>query len=463
MSSFIRSRIPQDVNLEKLFSYLPTHLRNKKTVQDRTIHQLHLFTSRSYADKKYSDQPNTMFLPFPQEYIRKITTTKYEKAIMDALLKSEIVECNGFYFKGIQSFCYRINPKYTIKTKLINIENKSLKKTLRNNFEVKSNKKERFNATTLNAAPKTALIEDDFILIRKFIETKSDYEVISAVRDNHLSKFLKPKMNVDFELTENAYSYLSIDEVKALDWIDANVKGDFKKEKYLYYVDRIMDKTYNITLGNKVNRLYSIFTNLPSALLQFIKIEAAAPSYSIYNNIDNIYGVTFTEIDASNCQPLLLNSIISDEFSEALTKADVCLYKKLTESGNLYQFLYEKMQTKGEFKDFKIELFKHVFFSNRKKKICKYNAIVKKYFPTVYDIIYKVKESYSLPARLQNIEADIFVNANQLFLKKGIWNLTRHDSIICPKENAEQIQKYLLYVFHLKYNLNPSFKAKEIN
>ena len=189
-------------------------------------------------------------------------------------------------------------------------------------------------------------------------------------------------------------------------------------------------------------RLYTSFSNLNTEACPFLETN----------------GQKLVEVDAVNCQPLLMSSLVNN--SE---------FKKLVEDGLFYEYLTnihyklgynenELHKIKDKHKDLrynmKIASYREIFFNNNK-----ISKKWKEYLPKdVVDAINSFKDhsvnTKLLWYKLQKIESEIFLTVNKML---GCTSITRHDAILCTDEHKETAKQMLTDEF-LKRGMNVTFK-----
>jgi len=148
------------------------------------------------------------------------------------------------------------------------------------------------------------------------------------------------------------------------------------------------------------------------------------------------------DIDISNSQPLLL-TILLEGHNE---------YKNDVENGVFYEKVAAELNITR--KSFKPMAMKHIFFSKSPLKSGKIKEAMDKLYPGLVEDINKIKEDTILSHKLQNIEANIFVeNVGKVKIKK----LLRHDQVIVVESNYNLIKKFLILEYK-KININLKIK-----
>jgi len=145
---------------------------------------------------------------------------------------------------------------------------------------------------------------------------------------------------------------------------------------------------------------------------------------------------------------------------------DVNIYKKLTESGKLYEYLMEKIKANEERDIFKKRFYRNIFYSRENKNYVNGDRkIFRELFPNVSEVVsyYKREDYRQLAIKMQRVEADLIINSVVPKLaEKNIYVITIHDSIMTLPEYANEVKRIIEDEFR-KYNLTPTLKIKNIN
>jgi len=202
------------------------------------------------------------------------------------------------------------------------------------------------------------------------------------------------------------------------------------KDKYKIFMHRVNAilaflQVRRAKKANKVDRVYSSFTNLSKIARQYLTMNKKH----------------FTEIDIKNCQPLLLVILAIENNLELdsnyiLDVRNGNFYERLMKEAKMFGFesetIYEGIKSVGENIDGhyynntkKITLTKTLLFANRDDvKVLCYNDIFftnnrketrlvkcfKSLYPKTYKVIEILTENNSLALQMQNLEADIVLN-----------------------------------------------------
>jgi hypothetical protein len=170
-----------------------------------------------------------------------------------------------------------------------------------------------------------------------------------------------------------------------------------------------------------------------------------------------------SQIDLKNSQFTLLSHILTDK----LDTDDFKRFKALSISGKLYDYITEELSLQTR-KEGKIGMFE-ILFSSRKNNT-KNKAKLKTLFPSVIKWIDDFKASNGDDAfsiMLQKYESKIFVDNILVKLKKkGLFALTKHDSVIVRDKDLEAVNEIITNEFNkinLEYTLDikTSIKTEE--
>ena len=129
-------------------------------------------------------------------------------------------------------------------------------------------------------------------------------------------------------------------------------------------------------------------------------------------------------LDIANSQPLILNTLFSDDKK----------YLELCEKGSLWKYLMEICHVSDR-KQFKKTMSGVVFYcSLYTMRTSQKSQLFKREFPQVWQFIYYYKKKYgkeALAIEMQKKESDLIIDTVCLKLaKENIWFATIHDSII---------------------------------
>jgi hypothetical protein len=174
-------------------------------------------------------------------------------------------------------------------------------------------------------------------------------------------------------------------------------------------------------------RLYSSLTNLSHLATDYLTIDNRK----------------LFELDVSNCQPLLLNTIVEHK-----------QFKKDTEANLFYKKMGEELKENKE--TTKILLYRWIFFNLKPVNSGNvYNAFNTLY-PGLIEQINELKKEMNLACALQGIESKIFINNIAISMDDV---LTKHDAILCPNEKIELV-KYKIKEEFKKLSLKSTIKNK---
>ena len=287
------------------------------------------------------------------------------------------------------------------------------------------------------------------------------------------------------------FKTLDFDYEGARKWINKNPSIS-KKYSYHTALDRLEDKRFRYFKRNRTNnRLDSNLTNLPKGLKKFIKGD-------------------YKQIDLANSQPYLLGQFLGQTLisynsnTNNINTKPLCSYlnkkngfekfvsqtvtaiSKMPQkegsfingellnfnssclSGNFYDDFLTRLNDENVKRDDVKKMMFAVLFSKNENKIGFKRAIPfekeKKMFAEVYPEIFWIVEQLkkynhrNLPISLQKMEAYVFIDYIALKLVEiGIVPLTIHDSILVPKNDADEALKVIESVFKELFGVVPTF------
>ncbi len=208
------------------------------------------------------------------------------------------------------------------------------------------------------------------------------------------------------------------------------MKKNVFRDAYLGSIDKIEKGYWYADRNTTNNRLDSNITNLCSNLTEEI-----------------IKSNDLVQFDLANSQFAILSYLLNQK-EEISTKEDFRLFKEFAESGELYTKIQEELGLDSR-KEAKIMLFELLFSSEKNNS--KNKKKIAHLFPSVVSWIddYKRNNGYEQFAIwLQKEESKMFIDDIYLTLKeKGLFCLTKHDSIIIRKENEEEVETFLKEYF----------------
>lgn len=353
--------------------------------------------------------------------------------VVNPLRSSAIIENNDYFnpLKG-KAYYYRVNPIY--------FKDKDLKFVKR---KVKYKQ-------VLDAKMQDAYFQHHFesFMSRITIPVEKLYKAV----DEHLSNLSISQFLVDGEITDSKIELYKDGKGRFYTKTKKAIKIANKEgmhiiqDKRSFYQDttdafiarkkRNIERFYKQSIANLENgyfragrnktnlRLDHNLTSFPSILLKIIMQE---------NNL--------VEIDAVNSQFTIL--------------ANKMRYKKVSGKGfiehaldgNLYDKIQKGLNLQSR-KDAKMLAFKIIFGSHKKNSQEKDK--LKKLYPEFIDFVNRQKELYGskkFSVKLQTIESRLYVDQFLLRnLEMGYPLITKHDSIICKKEDVVEIGTEILEV-----------------
>lgn len=199
---------------------------------------------------------------------------------------------------------------------------------------------------------------------------------------------------------------------------------------YIGSIDRIEKKYWYADRNDTNNRLDSNITNLCGDLMDEI----------IHDN-------NLVQFDLANSQFAILCHILKTK-DEIKDTDDFKRFKELSEPGELYTCIEKELACNTK-KEAKVMLFELLFSSEKNKSQNKKKVV--SLFPSVCKWIDDYKRQYGyeqFPIMLQKEESKMFIDDIWYSLKeKGLFCLTKHDSVIIKKENEEEVETFLKEYF----------------
>lgn len=376
-----------------------------------------------------------MWLFILEEHVNE--KSKKEKEFGDSKIDNIYAPINN---KQLQKFRLKLNGKLFEYTEIRNLLIKSNLINENPIYKVGGFSKS-FRPNPENKYSTYQLVDLDFKL---FLKNENDIENLILENPKHtklINDLYLAKINLS-TLLEDLQSKIGQSYTKKSNKWNTKSWDVLLDDKRLM---EIMIKAIKINLGihffkeADTGRIYSSIANLPKLCLPHLTLN----------------GNAVAEIDAVNCQPLIISSFLNNE-----------QYKKDCEDGIYYEKMAAHFRINRD--EFKLLNLSKILFNNTKidsKLISKINEV----YPGLADEINKYKASSTEEAetmdrkqllwnRLQSIEASIFIKVAKS-LPYPV--LTRHDSIIVSAEYEEKIKQALTKEFK-KYDLKVKFKKENI-
>ena len=181
-------------------------------------------------------------------------------------------------------------------------------------------------------------------------------------------------------------------------------------------------------------------------------------------------GLELVEVDVSNSQPFLLNTLLNHNSTDAKE------YLNLTSHGLFWKTFKDDCIYTGDMEQFKKDTFHAVFYSHPRSQFQKdgipldnhstltgIRDVFKKQFPGVYNQIIGFKKSNykNLAREMQRKESDLIIDTVCNHMRKEAeFFIPIHDSIICDIEASENVMYEIKSAFRLKYGIVPTLKLK---
>lgn len=199
--------------------------------------------------------------------------------------------------------------------------------------------------------------------------------------------------------------------------------------------------------GN-TERVFNSIVSLPRELRQFLRINEHR----------------LTEVDVSNCQPLVFCQIVKQHIPQPDSSTQH--YITLCETGQLYSYLQQQFAAEGLpiTPNFKIDLFARIFFSTEKRNY-KYRQHFAKLFPHVSALVTKLKakKHNDIAILLQAAEAKIMINTvcSELYQQGHTELFPLHDAIYCTAALVPDVKATIQKAFNY-IGLQVAVKSKAL-
>lgn len=361
------------------------------------------------------------YTAIPTDYIKKSFNGNNYNQWLKVLIDNNIVLRNGYYGDNT-CYNYCINPKYFDETELETIDYKDVVKLYSSDIQYLNQFKNDIE------------------------ELDIDYSKLQAIITKRINEINIDSFAINDEILDNSFK-LKID--KSSMWI---TKADAITKAKEMGMDLIKDNKQFLIADNsdfitKKKQAIEIMYNEALLNLQNGNYRAKRNSTNerLDTNITNMCSELVDEIcnqnelvqiDLRNSQFAILSLMLQDK----LKTMDFKLFKELSASGKLYEYIKDKLSlnTRKEAKNACFE----ILFSSHKNRT-KNKAKLKELFPSVIEFIDNYKKENGdnqFAIKMQRRESKMFIDDlyNQL-KKRKLFILTKHDSLIIRKENESEI------------------------
>lgn len=424
---------------------LPTDLKNDiialgldKTKQSHAFKFIYLVLRDSYLNHENYISYNSK----SQKFITKVFDKRYNSWLRP-LREAEIIICDNQYSNGTnKSFYFAVNSKYFIREinydsapkidceaykdviKNIDENHESLREYLENDLSELHIDYDKLEAISLHMARSISI---------------KDFKVNEQINRNIFELFTHHGTKLGSYYTSKEKAIEKAKElgkivIKSNQKVYMMEETEFLNAKkfsmYTYHMDcinKMKQKKFRFGINSTNNRLDHNLTNMPTELVDEICID---------NNL--------IQLDLSNSQFALLCLILNNE----LNTDDFKAFRELATSGRLYESMAEKLglESRDEAKTTMFEL----LFSSQSMKSEGKNKL-KELYPSVIDWIDQYKTVYgyeSFSVMLQLKESEIFIEKLWKTIKeKGLFCISRHDSLIYKMENQSEIESIIINYF----------------
>jgi hypothetical protein len=271
------------------------------------------------------------------------------------------------------------------------------------------------------------------------------------------------KSELRHALTYNGEQLVSIDLKNSQPFISLLLLNPmFYKD---YYTVKI-DPDHSIFWWNKVYNSKQHTNEEDTQAAKASHNQILTPSITL-GNIDPQIASNILGINSSRRNYTALITLVE---SNKLTESeDILLYRKLVESGTLYEYLEECMIAEGlpkpkDRRELKGIMFQVLFTDNSffKQPEAEPKRLFARAFPTVHELfrLIKGRAKKDLPVLLQRIESTLFIETIAKRISKERPSLpifTIHDSIVTTVGNEDYVQDVMREELKLAIGATPTF------
>jgi hypothetical protein len=387
--------------------------------------------------QKKSFQKNRDLFSFI-ELSQKYLVIRYSKRFnewLNKLIEAKILISNNSYEIGKYCKSYCINNKY------ININNSNI-------IVVSTFLNKQLKIKELSYTKKyISSLKLDYKSLKEIIDfnvgnlSLNDFRLNEQIKENVFEVTIK-----DFNFEHKYYTTKEQAVIKAKElgkdliqdknrFLIINAEEFIKLKKNAYYttynssLDNIYNGSYYINRNTTNNRLDSVITNMCGILIDKICLD---------NKL--------VQIDLKNSQFAILSYVIP---TELYLYDDVKNFIEQSQNGTLYEYIQKELLLDNR-KQAKQITFEVLFSSqNNKSNNMKF---FKELFPNLLKWIndYKKTNGYeSFSIMLQKMESTIFIDGIYTdLIKRKIWCLTKHDSIICKDKDYNSVKTIMENYFN---------------
>jgi len=438
---------------------LITHLKQLNLKQN-LLHKIYVFVSILIyysLNKKYKDS----FIPLHSNILIKLFSSYYLKFI-SKLKELSIIQVNNQYLTSKDHPLTAISKKYKLynssfyNSKLIQISFSDIKLTKRLNKLYSLRVAGTGDVTYNSYKPYKQLTRERLKNI--FSNSKFPYGKSSIIPE--------PKETNSNIVTDAKYDNLKfwLNSIE-FDIPSAKLYLEKNKNKFTYKQINSIEHIINLFQTKeplhlkqcKAGRLFSVVTQMPKVLRQFLK----------YKNFNGEYD-NLVMLDISNFQPFIINKYLYDYNLQ--NNKDSKQWYKLTSSGKIYQYLVElynkqknikRKVSKQTIKQRLVSIINSQTPEPTEQTIL-YKLLVNK-FPSIINLFKQIKEQdyKQMSYQLQSFESklmiqDIAIPFSYLFI------LTIHDGVIIREVDVNTYQRYFMDAFSKHFSRLPALKQTNL-
>lgn len=389
-----------------------------------------------------------------RNYLRKVLTTNYN-VLINILVGNGILYRDDYYNqeKSITKK-YSLSPKYYI-------ENLTNSRVDNNNKVEKGKEMAYFNykcLKDLDSIENEELTKGQKDILKRL---KFDINQLQNLAKTMVDKTSLVDFKIDGQITETSFKVKQVlGQVLCSRWTTLDKALKLAKFHNISLIqDRntfyLMNKTIFLTMKKNMQRL-----SYEEAITRIEKGYWTASRNSTNNrldtNITNLHGKLLDviledngliQIDLSNSQ----FAILANELPEELQHPTTLEFREAAFNGQFYECVQSKLGLNNRM-DAKTASFEVLFssYKNRSEQLKKMKAE----FPELMQYIEDYKKAHgsnNFSIDLQKKEAEIFIDGILTdLMKKGLFCLSKHDSIILKKEDLDTVLEVINYNFTLK-------------
>lgn len=225
-------------------------------------------------------------------------------------------------------------------------------------------------------------------------------------------------------------------------------------------IDKIDKGEYFVEQPDLKSRIFTNIANLSSDLRQFLYHKQYSEQWNLIN------------LDIANSQPYLLSLLLRADYKGQELPESVQRYIDLTANGKFYEEMMRLLCyasssiTKRQRSIFKKDFFGKIFFcKTRYSRSTPEGKMFRKHFKEVADLIDKYKSTghEQLAILMQRAEAKVILETiGEELIKRNIWFVSIHDSIVTLVQHQDEVKKLVLDSFFAEVGVAPKLSTEPL-